>query len=46
MQAAQNKVRAQAYLLKPVNYYSFAMEMQDALRTLSRREAGASLLLP
>lgn len=40
------KVRAQAYLLKPVNYYSFAMEIQDALRTLSRRESGASLLLP
>lgn len=29
-------VRARSYLLKPLNYYAFAMELQDAIQALNR----------
>lgn len=37
-------VRARAYILKPINYYGFAMELQEAIATLSRRKPSALLL--
>lgn len=37
-------VRARAYLLKPVNYYGFFLELQDAIASLKRKEVSALLL--
>lgn len=37
-------VRARSYLLKPVNYYAFAMELKDAIQTLARPRQDAILL--
>lgn len=39
------KVRAHSYILKPVNYYSFSLELQAALASVSKR-ADDFLLLP
>lgn len=39
------QVRARSYILKPVNYYSFEMELQEAVGTLSRKK-NDFLLLP
>lgn len=39
------KVRAQSYILKPVGYYGFAAELQDAINTLDKRSSRKSLLL-
>lgn len=38
------KVKAHSYILKPLNYSSFAFEMEDALETLSRRTEDSVLL--
>lgn len=37
-------VRARAYLLKPINYYGFYLELQDAIASLKRRQVSALLL--
>lgn len=37
-------VRARAYLLKPLNYYGFFLELQDAIASLKRKEVSALLL--
>ncbi len=34
-------VHARAYILKPINYYGFAMELQEAIAALSRRKPSA-----
>lgn len=39
------KVRAHSYILKPVNYYSFSMELQEALASISKK-TDDFLLLP
>lgn len=39
------QVRARSYILKPVNYYSFEMELKEAVGTLSKKK-NDSLLLP
>lgn len=39
------KVHARSYILKPVNYYSFSMELQEAVSSLSKK-AQNFLLLP
>lgn len=39
------QVRARSYILKPVNYYSFEMELKEAIGTLSRKK-NDSLLFP
>lgn len=39
------QVRARAYILKPVNYYSFALELQEAISALSRKTDDALLLM-
>ena len=31
------KVRARSYILKPVNYYSFSLELYDAIASLSKK---------
>lgn len=38
-------VRARSYILKPINYYGFSLELQDAIASLKRTQADA-LLLP
>ena len=38
-------VQARSYLLKPVNYYGFAMELQGAIDTLAKRRTSALLVL-
>lgn len=38
-------VRARSYILKPINYYGFSLELQDAVASLKRSQADA-LLLP
>lgn len=38
------QVRARSYILKPVNYYSFAMELSEAIESLSKK-VDESLLL-
>lgn len=40
------QVRAQSYILKPVSYYSFYPELQEALNTLRKRRSEKALLLP
>lgn len=37
-------VRARSYILKPVNYYSFMLELQEAIGTLSRKSDDSLLL--
>lgn len=37
-------VHARSYLLKPVNYYAFAMELKDAIQTLDRPRQDAILV--
>lgn len=37
-------VRARSYILKPINYYGFALELQEAIASLNRRQASALLL--
>ena len=37
-------VRARAYILKPINYYGFILELQDAIASLNRRKANSLLL--
>lgn len=39
------QVRARSYILKPVNYYSFEMELKEAVGTLAKKKNDA-LLLP
>lgn len=38
-------VRARSYILKPINYYGFSLELQEAIESLKRRQVNA-LLLP
>ncbi len=38
------QVRARSYILKPVNYYSLALELQEAIGTISRKVEDALLL--
>ena len=38
------KVRARAYILKPINYYSFTLELNDAINNLSKRNTGHILI--
>lgn len=38
------EVRARSYLLKPINYYGFYMELQDAIVSLKRWDVKALLL--
>lgn len=40
------KVRAQSYILKPVNYYSLYPELLEALNSLKKRRSEKALLLP
>lgn len=40
------KVRAQSYILKPVNYYSLYPELQEALNTLKNGEAKRPFCCP
>lgn len=37
-------VRARAYILKPINYYGFALELQDAIAAMKRSQFEALLL--
>lgn len=37
-------VRARSYILKPINYYGFFLELQEAIASLKRREVNALLL--
>ncbi len=37
-------VHARAYILKPINYYGFKLELQEAIASLKRREVDALLL--
>lgn len=37
-------VHARAYILKPINYYGFSLELQDAIASLKHRQANALLL--
>lgn len=41
-------VQARAYVLKPINYYGLAMELQGAIESVNRnrRQSGRALLLP
>lgn len=39
------QVRARSYILKPINYYSFAFELSEAVESISRK-VDHSLLLP
>lgn len=38
------EVRARAYILKPINYYGFYLELQEAIASFKRREVSALLL--
>lgn len=38
------QVRARSYILKPVNYYSLALELQEAIATISRKVDDTILL--
>ena len=38
------KVRARAYILKPINYYGFSIELQEAVSSISMRRDDAILL--
>ena len=38
------EVRARSYILKPINYYGFYLEMQEAIASLKRREVNSLLL--
>jgi len=38
------QVRARSYILKPINYYSFAFEMHEAIESLSKRIQDALLV--
>lgn len=38
------QVRARSYILKPVNYYSLALELQEAIATISRKVHAAILI--
>lgn len=38
------QVRARSYILKPVNYYSLALELQEAIATISRKVDDAILI--
>jgi len=40
------KVRAQSYILKPVNYYSLYPELLEAVNTVKKRRSEKALLLP
>lgn len=37
-------VRAHSYILKPINYYGFSLELQEAIESLKRRQVNALLL--
>lgn len=37
-------VHARAYILKPINYYGFSLELQDAIASLKHRQANSLLL--
>lgn len=38
------EVRARSYILKPINYYGFFLELQEAIASLKRRDVKALLL--